>query len=38
MIYLASSIVTENFKNLNLKYPTLGQKEIAKMAEPEKFL
>jgi polyphosphate kinase 2 (PPK2 family) len=38
MIEMVAKIVTENFKNLNLKYPTVGQKEIAKMAEPKKFL
>ncbi len=38
MIEMVAKIVTENFKNLNLKYPAVAQKEIAEMAEAKKFL
>lgn len=35
---MVANIVAETLKNLNLKYPAVGQKEIVKMAEAKKFL
>ncbi|MFT4826915.1 MAG: hypothetical protein ACI96L_000194 [Paracoccaceae bacterium] len=35
---MVAKIVVETLEDLNLKYPTVGQKEIAKMAEAKKIL
>jgi PPK2 family polyphosphate:nucleotide phosphotransferase len=35
---MVAKIVAETLEDLNLKYPTVGQKEIAEMAEAKKFL
>ncbi len=35
---MVASIVDETLKNLNLRYPVVGQKEIAEMSEAKKFL
>ena len=35
---MVAKIVAETLEDLNLKYPTVGQKEIAEMAEAKKIL